>query len=256
MQCRVGFSKSRRRVPSNFCIRCEKKDEEKKDEQIDYVTVERPPYYSYMDSTSGRLEPASGGRASIPDVEFWPEGTVEQVRAGRAPAPTGESLGSPSYGNKPGSRRKNYRTSVSNSSTEANVELIDPGFPEVFVEPQEDSEELSADFVVYQSESKEQEEEGGYDLDKKLGLPHPFIDPKVKKTIEETLTGDELWWNWRQPEKEQWSRWQRRRPDVETVSVHEIIMEFFFDIVITLCARACVCLYTLVLCFVIVVPYE
>ena len=27
------------------------------------------------------------------------------------------------------------------------------------------------------------------------------------------------------PEKEQWSRWQRRRPDVETVSVYGVIVE-------------------------------
>ncbi|AES64124.1 hypothetical protein MtrunA17_Chr2g0285501 [Medicago truncatula] len=224
LPCRVGFRKSRKKLPSYSCIRCEKndeikKDEENKDEVIDYVTVERPPYYSYMDSTSGQLEPASGARASIPEVEYWPEGTVEQVRAARAPTPMGESLGSPSYGSNPGSRRKSYRTSVSGSSSEGNVEgnveLDDPGLPEVLVEPQEDSEEFTSDYVVYQSEPEEEETE--YKLDKKFGAPHPFIDPKIKKPIEGTLTSEELWWNWRKPEKEQWSRWQRRRPDTETV---------------------------------------
>jgi hypothetical protein len=134
----------------------------------------------------------------------------------------GESLGSPSYGSNPGSRRKSYRTSVSGSSSEGNVEgnveLDDPGFPEVLVEPQEDSEEFTSDYVVYQSEPEEEETE--YKLDKKFGAPHPFIDPKIKKPIEGTLTSEELWWNWRKPEKEQWSRWQRRRPDTETVSLH------------------------------------
>ncbi|KAJ1414195.1 hypothetical protein SESBI_19045 [Sesbania bispinosa] len=214
LQCRVGFSKSRRKVPC--IIKCC----EKKDDYIEHVSVERPPYYTYMDSTSGQLEPASGARASIPDVEFWPEGTINQVRAARAPAPTGESSGSPSYGSKPGSRRKNYRTSVSasdTSSAEAIVESTDlASSPEALVETTEDSQDFSSDYVVYQSEPVE-EEATGYDLDKKLGLPHPFVDPKVKKPIDGTLTSEELWWNWRQPEKEQWSRWQRRRPDVETV---------------------------------------
>ncbi|KAL5097006.1 hypothetical protein RYX36_001333 [Vicia faba] len=229
LQCRVNLRKSRRKLPSYSCIRCEKKDEvnkddEKKDEVIDYVMVERPPYYSYMDSTSGQLEPASGARASIPEVEYWPEGTVEQVRSASAPTPKGESLGSPSYGSNPGSRRKSYRTSVSGSSVEGdvednvedNVEGNDTGLPEVLVEqPQEDLEEFSSDYVVYQSEAEE--EVTGYKLDKKFGAPHPFVDPEVKKTIDGTLTSEELWWNWRKPEKEQWSRWQRRRPDTETV---------------------------------------
>ncbi|GAU19615.1 hypothetical protein TSUD_383100 [Trifolium subterraneum] len=214
LQCRVGFRKSRK-LPSYSCIRCEKKDEvnkdeEKKDEVIDYVTVERPPYYSYKDPISGRIEPASGARSTIPEAQYWPEGTAEQVRAARAPAPTGESLGSPSYGSNPGSRRKSYKTPASGSSSEANVEdnvegnveLIDSGFPEVVVEPQEDSEEFSSDYVVYQSEPEE--EESGYKLDKKFGLPHPFIDPDVKKPIEGTLTSDELWWNWRKPENDHW----------------------------------------------------
>nr|CAD1841513.1 unnamed protein product [Ananas comosus var. bracteatus] len=45
-------------------------------------------YYSYMDSTSGQLEPASGARASIPGREYWPEGTAARVRAARAPEPS------------------------------------------------------------------------------------------------------------------------------------------------------------------------
>lgn len=244
LQCRVGFSKSRRRVPSYSCIKCEKKDGEKKDDYID-VSVERPPYYSYMDSTSGQLEPASGARASVPEQEYWPEGTLNQVRAARAPAPTGESSGSPSYGSNPGSRRKNYRTPVSASSSEASVdESTDPGLAEALVvEHQEDSEDFSSDYVVYQPEPVG-EEETGYQLDKKLGVPHPFVDPKIKKPIEGTLTSEELWWNWRKPEKEQWSRWQRRRPDVETVGVHEIIVEKLFDIVIMVYLLVCVCPFT------------
>ncbi|KAK7245623.1 hypothetical protein RIF29_40471 [Crotalaria pallida] len=212
LQVRVNFSNSRKRFPSHTCIKCEKKDEE---EYIEHVSVERPPYYSYLDSTSGQLEPASGARASIPGQEYWPEGTASRVRAANAPAPTGESLGSPSYGSKPGSRRKSYRASVS-SSSEAVAGSTDNGPSEVSVESAEDSQDVPSDYVVYQSEPKE-EEESEYEHNKKLGLPHPFVDPKVKKPLEGTLTNDGLWWNWRKPEKEQWSRWQRRKPDVETV---------------------------------------
>ncbi|KAI4297299.1 hypothetical protein L6164_037193 [Bauhinia variegata] len=208
-QVRVGFS-NRRGFPSYTCIKCEKKDD-----YIEHVSVERPPYYSYMDSTSGQLEPASGARASIPGQEYWPEGTASRVRAARAPEPTGVSSGSSSYGKNPGSRRKKHRTSVA-ASSEASVESNDPMPPEASADPTEDSENFSSDYVVYQSEP-EVEEETGYELDKKLGRPHPFIDPKVKKPIEEPRTSEELWWNWRKPEKEQWSRWQRRRPDSETV---------------------------------------
>ena len=71
--------------------------------------------------------------------------------------------------------------------------------------------------VLYEKDT-EAEELTGYDLDKKLGRPHPFIDPKVRKPIKEPLTSEELWWNWRKLEKEQWSRWQKKRPDAETVS--------------------------------------
>lgn len=215
MQVRVGFSNSRRRVPSYTCIKCEKKD----DYKIEHVSVERPPYYSYMDSTSGQLEPASGARASVPEQEYWPEGTASQVKAARAPPPTGESLSSPSYGSKPGSRRKNYKAPAASSSDVVESSSEPPLSEATSVESTEDAQDSSSEYVVYQSEPEE--EETGYDLDKKLGHPHPFIDPRVKKPIEGTLTSEELWWNWRQPEKEQWSRWQRRRPDVETVSVHE-----------------------------------
>nr|KAJ0225472.1 hypothetical protein LSAT_V11C100038090 [Lactuca sativa] len=57
----------------------------------------------------------------------------------------------------------------------------------------------------------------GYELDKKIGNPHPFIDPHKRKPIKEPLTCEELWWNWRKPEKEQWSMWQKKRSDAETV---------------------------------------
>lgn len=227
LQVRVGFSNSRRRVSSYTCIKCEKKDD-----YVEHEYVERPPYYIYKDSTSGELEPASGARASIPEQEYWPEGTGNLVRAARAPEPTGESSGSPSYGQKPGSRRKKYKTSVA-ASSKVTVESTDPDPdpspipPESSVDSTEDSQDFSSDYVVYQSEPEE--EETGFELDKKLGRPHPFIDPKVKRPIEEPRTSEELWWNWRKPEKEQWSRWQRKRPDVETVSVYEIVMENAFS---------------------------
>lgn len=225
MQVRVGFRKSRRRVTSYTCIKCEKKDD-----NVKYEYVELPPYHVYRDSTSGELEPASGARASIPEQEYWPEGTANRVRAARAPEPRGESSGSPSYGQKPGSRRKKYKSSAA-ASSEVTVESTDPDpdpdSPESLVDSSKDTQDFSSDYVVYQSEPEE--EETGFELDKKLGRPHPFIDPKVKKPIENPRTSEELWWNWRKPEKEQWSRWQRRRPDVETVSVYEMVMEKDFN---------------------------
>lgn len=181
------------------------------------MSVERPPYYSYFDSVSGQLEPASGARASIPGEEYWPEGTASRVRAARAPEPTGESTGSPSYGKHPGSRRKKYKTSVRARSSEVSVESSASLEPEVSEDATEDPKESSSEYVVYETESKA-EGETEYELDKNLGRPHPFIDPKVRKPIEEPLSSEELWWNWRKSDKEQWSRWQRRRPDVETVS--------------------------------------
>lgn len=211
LQVRVGLNKLSKRANLFPCIKCEK------EEPIEYVSVERPPYYSYMDSTSGQLEPASGARASIPGEEYWPEGTASQVRAARAPEPTGTSAGSPSYGKSPGSRRKKYKTSAAAESSKVSTESSDPVVPEIVDDITEDPKDSSSEFVIYQTEPEE-DEEAGYELDKKLGRPHPFIDPKVKKPMEEPLTSEELWWNWRKPEKEQWSRWQRRRPDVETVS--------------------------------------
>ena len=203
-----------KRVTKLPSIKCENKDEKYKK-----VSVERPPYYSYMDSTSGQLEPASGARASIPGQEYWPEGTASRVRAARAPEPAGDSLGSPSYGKNPGSRRRKQATSAAApESSEVSIESSDPVVdPEISDDAMEDPKDSSSEFVIYQTEP-DQEEETGYDLDKKHGRPHPFIDPKVKKPIENPLTSEELWWNWRKPDKEQWSRWQRRKPDVETVS--------------------------------------
>ncbi|XP_071721854.1 protein PLASTID TRANSCRIPTIONALLY ACTIVE 12, chloroplastic-like [Rutidosis leptorrhynchoides] len=214
-QVRVSFKDPIRRTTQLPSIRCENK--KKKDEEPPFieVSVEKPPYYSYMDSTSGQYEPALGARASIPGKEYWPEGTLDRVRAAKAPEPKGKSKGSPSYGKNPGSRRKKYKTSAAESST-VNVESNEPLECEVVEETMEDPKDLSSEYVVYQTEP-EHEEETGYDLDKKIGRPHPFIDPEKKKPIEGTLTSEELWWNWRKPEKEQWSRWQRRRPDVETV---------------------------------------
>uniref|UniRef100_A0A1J3FX81 Protein PLASTID TRANSCRIPTIONALLY ACTIVE 12 n=1 Tax=Noccaea caerulescens TaxID=107243 RepID=A0A1J3FX81_NOCCA len=205
------------------CIKCKKENEEddkaseegsKKNEGYEYVTVERPPYYSYMDSTSGKMEPASGARASIPGEDLWPEGTSSRVRAARAPQPAGESSSFPSYGKNPGSRRKKNR-----KATEENVTVDEVSDSSEEEEEEEEEKDSSNGFVVYNNgfEREEEEEESGFELDKKLGRPHPFIDPTKKKEIEKTLTSDESWWNWRKPEKEQWSRWQRRRPDVETV---------------------------------------
>lgn len=210
---RIGWDSPNRRAPLLSCIKCENKDD-----SVEHVSVERPPYYSYMDSTSGQLEPASGARASIPGQEYWPEGTASRVKAANAPQPIGESTSSPSYGKKPGSRRKkNKKASVASSqSAEASVDVIYQVEPENSDDVSEDSNGPSSEYVVYQTEFEE-EETGEFELDKKLGRPHPFIDPKVKKTKEEPLTSEELWWNWRKPDKEQWSRWQRRRPDVETV---------------------------------------
>ncbi|KAK4781710.1 hypothetical protein SAY86_015812 [Trapa natans] len=215
-----------KRAPLQFRVKCEKDDE-----FIERVSIERPPYYSYLDSTSGQLEPASGARASIPGEEYWPEGTASRVRAARAPEPTGKSLTSPSYGQNPGSRRRKYRTSVGSSeslevasesksySESPELDVETPASLEELETPEDSMEEpkdVLSEYVVYQTEP-EVEEETGYELDKKLGYPHPFVDPKVKKPIEAPLSSEELWWNWRKADKEQWSRWQRRRPDSETV---------------------------------------
>ncbi|XP_042044493.1 protein PLASTID TRANSCRIPTIONALLY ACTIVE 12, chloroplastic-like [Salvia splendens] len=203
-----------KRDPLLHRIRCEKDD---KQSPIEHISVERYPYHSYMDSTSGQMEPASGARASIPGEEYWPEGTSSRVRAARAPEPTGESTGKPSFGKNPGSRRKRNKSSFSASqSSETNVavnEQVKAGSQEDSLDEQKDQ---SSGYVVYQTEPTG-DELSSYELDKKIGNPHPFIDPEAKKPIEDPLTSDELWWNWRKTDKEQWSRWQRRRPDVETV---------------------------------------
>lgn len=139
------------------------------------------------------------------------------MRAARAPEPTGVSTGSPSYGQNPGSRRKKYKPSAAASDNlETTAVPNDPAEADSLDDVLDEPKELSAEYVVYQSEPEE-EDSNGYEMDKKLGRPHPFIDPNAKKPIEELLTSEELWWNWRKPEKKQWSKWQRRRPDVETV---------------------------------------
>ncbi|KAL5977417.1 hmr,ptac12 [Asimina triloba] len=212
-----GISSTTEKTSSSLpCIKCAKKDD-----RIEGVSVERPPYYSYMDSTSGQLEPASGARASIPGQEYWPEGTANRVRAARAPAPTGKSEGKPSYGKNPGSRRKKRKGSVAASgSSDQNVVSTDPPTNSPVLESSDDiSEEhkdVSTEYVVYQ---KEQEKEyfSPYELDKELGRPHPFIDPEKKKPLENILPNEELWWNWQKPDNEIWSRWQRPRPCVERV---------------------------------------
>ncbi|KAK9088448.1 hypothetical protein Scep_027530 [Stephania cephalantha] len=209
-----GFGRNsvhKRRGYSLPCINCENKN----DESFQRIKVERPPYHVYYDSTSGQLEPASGARASIPGPEYWPEGTADQVRAARAPEPKAKSSGVSSNGQKPGSRRRRKVKAQMGSAenAESSVELSESIEIEI---ANEEAKEMSNEYVVYQTETEE-EKLSEFELDKRLGKPHPFIDPKLKKPIEGSLSSEELWWNWRKPEKEQWSRWQRRRPDVETV---------------------------------------
>lgn len=210
-----------KRTPLFPCVKCENTDDEKPLERsFEKLSVERAPYHSYKDSISGQVEPASGARASILGQDYLPEGTVGQARAAGAPDPSDTSFGAPSYGQNPGSRRKMYKSSnAASNSNETNTvtdqedDLIeDEDLNEIF----EESKDEFSDFVVYQKES-EMEELSGYELDKKIGNPHPFIDPKKRKPIKEPLTSEELWWNWRKPDKEQWSRWQKKRPDAETV---------------------------------------
>ncbi|KAL6616128.1 hypothetical protein ACP70R_038398 [Stipagrostis hirtigluma subsp. patula] len=198
-------------------IRCVKDDSI----HFDPSKIEPPPYSSYLDSTSGQLEPASGARASIPGKEYWPEGTAARVRAARAPAPVGESAGSPSFGQKPGSRRRGYKEQVASASAGEVAETGgDDGEPFVAVVDSDDGLEEPKDsvdeYVIY--ETPQEEELSEYDMDKMMGQPHPFIDPAKAMSLGEPKTSEELWWNWRRKsEKEMWSRWQRRRPDVDTV---------------------------------------
>ncbi|KAL8262334.1 hypothetical protein R6Q59_026383 [Mikania micrantha] len=209
-----------KRAPLFPCVKCEKMDkDDNSSEKPSYekLSVERAPYHSYRDSLSGQVEPASGARASILGQDYLPEGTVGQARAAGAPGPSDASSGASSYGKNPGSRRKMYKTTgVVSGSTEMNT-VVDQVLEDdgLFEKSEEANDEIS-DFVVYQPEN-ETDELTGYELDKKLGRPHPFIDPKARKPIKEPLTSEELWWNWRKPDKEQWSRWQRKRPDAETV---------------------------------------
>ncbi|GAB2290791.1 Protein PLASTID TRANSCRIPTIONALLY ACTIVE 12, chloroplastic [Dionaea muscipula] len=191
------------------CIKCEKNDNSFK-----YVSVEPPPYYSYMDSTSGKLEPASGARASIPGPEYWPEGTADLIRAARAPEPKGVSTGNPSYGERPGSRRKGYKASALSADSSGAVDNLME--TETSSDILEEPKESSSQYVVYQTDPQA-EDLTEFELDKKLGRPHPFFDPQAKRPKGVPLTNEELWWNWRKPEEGHWSRWQKRRPDSETV---------------------------------------
>ncbi|XP_078176442.1 plastid transcriptionally active 12 [Carex rostrata] len=205
--------------PLSQPVECEKKERR----QFDPSKIEPPPYEVYMDSTSGKLEPAYGNRASIPSPEYWPEGTLERVRAAQAPEPKGVSKGSPSFGKSPGSRRsKRYntqaKTSESADSSEPsqtsdeskNIEITQSVEVGGVDDAQSDTEE--DEYVVYQTEK---EKLTGYDLDKHIGNPHPFINPETARTIENIRSSDDLWWNWRRSER--WSRWQRPRPNADTV---------------------------------------
>ncbi|XP_024981756.1 protein PLASTID TRANSCRIPTIONALLY ACTIVE 12, chloroplastic [Cynara cardunculus var. scolymus] len=212
-----------KRTPLFPCVKCEKTDkddpssEKPSEESFQKILPEQTPYYTYVDSLTGRPHPASGGRTNIIGQDYAPEGMVGQVRAAGIPAPTGTSSGAPSSGQNPGNRRKMHRASVSASeSAEVNTPINQESEDETLYEILEDSKNDLSDFVVYETEPAK-EELTKYELDKKLGHPHHFIDPQARKPIEKPLTSEELWWNWRKPDKEQWSRWQRRRPDVETV---------------------------------------
>ncbi|KAJ0699591.1 putative protein PLASTID TRANSCRIPTIONALLY ACTIVE 12 [Helianthus annuus] len=116
-----------------------------------------------------------------------------------------------------GRRATSCATTIAVSeSTETNTVVDQVMEYDGLLERSEEANDEFSDFVVYQKEN-ETDELTGYDLDKKLGRPHPFIDLKVRKPIKELLTSEELWWNWRKPDKEQWSRWQRKCPDAETI---------------------------------------
>ncbi|PQP93671.1 hypothetical protein Pyn_10944 [Prunus yedoensis var. nudiflora] len=158
-QVRVGSNISPKRAPLLPSIKCEKKDDSSKD-----FSIERPPYDSYMDSTSGQLEPASGARASIPGQDYWPEGTASRVRAARAPEPTGKSVGSPSYGRNPGSRRRKNKTSVAaGESSEPSVESSDTVAvelePETSEDTLEDPKDFPSEYVVYQTEPEKKKKQ-------------------------------------------------------------------------------------------------
>ncbi|XP_076912319.1 protein PLASTID TRANSCRIPTIONALLY ACTIVE 12, chloroplastic-like [Bidens hawaiensis] len=218
-----------KRAPLFPCVKCEKNDKDDDETasekpSFEKLSVERAPYHSYRDSLSGQVEPASGARASILGQDYLPEGTVGQARAAGAPGPTDDSSTASSFGKNPGSRRKMYKAkgavseSTVSESTAAVDQVVEDDDDDIdsLLERSEEANDEFSDFVVYQKENEE-DELIGYDLDKKLGRPHPFIDPKVRKPMKEPLTSEELWWNWRKPDKEQWSRWQRKRPDAETV---------------------------------------
>ena len=202
---------------SSSVIKCSSKEGE-----INPDSIERPPYHVYLDSTSGQLEPASGARSSIPGSDYWPEGTINRVNAAKAPEPIGVSEGKSSYGKKPGSRRKYKSQVLASESSETYAEsdsedFTAPGILESSDDVADESRSPSDEYVIYESGDIE-DNLSSYEKRKKMGSPHPFVDPDTIKPIEEPRTSEELWWNWRKPEKEQWSRWQRRRPDVDTVS--------------------------------------
>ncbi|KAK8919249.1 hypothetical protein KSP39_PZI021229 [Platanthera zijinensis] len=224
LQCKESYKRKVEKIPVIECVR--------KDGKFDPSSIEKPPYHVYLDSTSGQLEPASGARASLPGKEYWPEGTADRVRAARAPEPVGKSEGKSSYGKNPGSRRKKYKTHVSasdmsetssNSSSDLDFTKDSDNNDDFPVSEISDSDgamdepkEPSNEYVIYQTE-EENEDLSPYELDKRMGRPHSFIDPSKVRPIEEPRSSEDLWWNWRKPEEGQWSRWQRRRPDVDTV---------------------------------------
>ncbi|KAJ3696144.1 hypothetical protein LUZ60_001521 [Juncus effusus] len=187
---------------------------------------------------SNSTDHIGGSRANIPGPELWPEGTMEQVRAAQAPPPKGVSDGSPSFGKSPGSRRsKKFSTNANGSESEDSepVQTYEQSeITETELQPTQTTQETEftelplgtdsegedaesakgeeqEEYVVYETE---EENQSGWDLEKQLGNPHPFINPASPK-IEGTVPNEDLWWNWRKEER--WSRWQRPKRTVEAV---------------------------------------
>ncbi|KAK6932126.1 LOW QUALITY PROTEIN: hypothetical protein RJ641_001750 [Dillenia turbinata] len=159
------------RRPSQFLLRCSL--------PLGHLCVRVVTWTPHPASLNLRL----GLGLSIPGRNTSQESTASRVRAGRSPAPTGESVGAPSYGKSPGSRRRNEKPEASGAVTEESVESSDPAAAETEMMHQRRVEISHLSFGTWRKRNY-----SGYDLDKKLGRPHAFIDPKKKKPIEEPLT--------------------------------------------------------------------
>eukprot|EP01018_Ginkgo_biloba_P030417 Gb_08037 [translate_table: standard] len=184
--------------------------------------IEDRPYSTYIDSNTGEPVPAMGARPSIPGKEYWTEDTVIRVRSAHAALPSDEPIvtAKPSYGQKPGSRRKKFKVQSAASESSVGKSVDSDATPkDSDLLSEEKVEDVSTKHVIRQSDANEDpidEEE----LARKYGEPHPFIrQNSEKKSLNETLSNEELWWNWRKfPEgKEPWSAWHKRAPDVDTL---------------------------------------